>query len=567
MITSGWRAGALALVLLTACSQGSTPRSQGPGKTPLLGGPGPTITDVPDDQSQTAWFKAACKLPPVWLERVKRGDYPGRSPDVYLLVRPPNVMGGLDSMTTHSGPWPYLQQIPLMFYGPGYIPRQGTIRPDREVTMADVAPTVAELLHFDWPTGRPGRPIEEALLPADQRKAPPRLVITVVWDGGGWNVLHRWPDAWPHLKGLMERGTLVGNAIDGSSPSVTPAIHATLGTGAFPNQHGIVDIWQRLASGRVDESYVDYNPKNLELSTLGDLYDKSVHNKSKVGLVAETPWHLGMMSHGAQFKGGDKDIAVLEENDGTPVTRPSDYKLPSYIPGLPGYDRIVRKVDLDDGRLDNIWMGHRLLDHPELAIRTPVQTVYQTLQSKAILKREGFGKDDVPDLFYTNYKPVDLIGHLYNMLDPEMKPTLQYTDRMLGQLVSFLNQQVGNRKWVMVMTADHGQGPAPGKRGAWGVSINKLMEWVAREVHVDRQDLIQQQRPTGFWLDYASLGKDNVDEFASRVSDAVLRYTINDDWDGSLPNGYESRGNEKLFQAAFPRTALGDLIACAKSKP
>jgi predicted AlkP superfamily pyrophosphatase or phosphodiesterase len=557
MMTRGWRAGAVALVTLIACSQSTNPKPVQPTAD--------ATSSAPNDARDTAWFKQACKLPATWLERVRRGDYAGRSPEVYLLAKPPNVVGGLASMTTHSGPWPYLQQVPLVFYGPGYVPAQGTITPDREVTLADVAPTLAELLNFEWPTDRSGQPIEEALLPADRRPEPPRLIVTVVWDGGGWNVLHQWPDAWPNLSRLMAEGTTIGNAIDGSSPSVTPAIHATIGTGAFPHEHGIVDIWQRDGTKTL-ESYVDYNPKNLILPTLADLFDKSVGNASKVGVVAESPWHLGMMGHGAELKGGDKDIAVLEEDDGTPVTRPSDYTLPDYVPGIPGYDRIVQEVDLDDGRLDGIWMGHRLLDDPALAIRTPVQTVYQTKQSEAILKREDFGQDDVPDLFFTNYKPVDLVGHLYNMVDPEMEPTLQYTDKMLGRLIDFFNEKVGKGRWVMVMTADHGQGPAPQSRNAWGININVLMDYVAKRLKVAREDLIQQQRPTGFWLDIPTVGRKNVDEVSSRISDAVLDYTIDDDWSGTLPTGYEGRGGEKLFQAAFPRTALDDLIACSQSR-
>ncbi|HET7483421.1 MAG TPA: alkaline phosphatase family protein [Actinomycetota bacterium] len=551
--------GAVALALLVACSTG------GAATRPGASSPSTSLAPLPGNERETRWFKQACKLPATWLERVRRGDYPGRSPDVYLLSRPPNVMGGLETMTTHSGPWPYLQQVPLVFYGPGYIPSQGTIRPDREVTLADVAPTVAELLDFGWPTDRPGQPIEEALLPAEQRGAPPKLIVTVIWDGGGWNVLHRWPDEWPHLKSLMERGTLVGNAIVGSSPSVTPAIHATIGTGAFPRQHGIVDIWQR-AGDRVAQSYEKNNPKNLELPTLADLYDRSVGNRSKVGVVAETPWHLGMMGHGAHIKGGDRDIAVLEEKDGTPITRPSDYTMPSYIPGLPGYDRVVRHVDLEDGRLDDIWMGHRLLDDPSLAIRTPVQTIFQTKQSETILRREGFGRDNVPDLFYTNYKPVDLVGHIYNMLYPEMKPTLRETDRMLGHLIRFLNGQVGKKKWVMVMSADHGQGPAPGPRDAWGVNIQSVMDYLSKKIGIKRSDLFQQQRPTGLWLDIPTLGRKRATAAASRISDLMVDYTIDDDASGSLPSGYENRGDERLFEAAFPRTALDDLITCAQTR-
>ena len=45
--------------------------------------------------------------------------------------------------------------------------------------------------------------------------------------------------AWPNLKRLMGEGANFRNAITGSFPAVTACAHATIGTGAFPRQHGI----------------------------------------------------------------------------------------------------------------------------------------------------------------------------------------------------------------------------------------------------------------------------------------------------------------------------------------
>ena len=69
--------------------------------------------------------------------------------------------------------------------------------------------------------------------------ATPRVVVTFVIDGGGWNVLDHWPEDWPTLKRLMGEGMNYRDAITGSFPAVTAAAHATIGTGTFPNEHGI----------------------------------------------------------------------------------------------------------------------------------------------------------------------------------------------------------------------------------------------------------------------------------------------------------------------------------------
>jgi arylsulfatase A-like enzyme len=242
------------------------------------------------------------------LERTQRGNFDGRSPDVTMVPKAPNFTGSF-GFTTHAGPWPYVQRVPLVLYGPGFIESRGEVRLDRDVDLADLPSTLAELLDTPLPQGA-GSPIEEVLVPPDQRSEDLKLIVTVVWDGGGWNVLNRYPNAWPNLNTLMQRGTSLRNVMVGSSPSTTPAVHSTIGTGAWPSKHGAVDIPMR-KDGEMVASFEGFSADDVLLPTLADLYDQATGNKAKVGMVAERPWHLGMLGHGASLEGGDKDIAVL----------------------------------------------------------------------------------------------------------------------------------------------------------------------------------------------------------------------------------------------------------------
>src|SRR4030095_12793747 len=100
----------------------------------------------------------------------------------------------------------YLERIPLVVYGPGIVERSDSV--DR-VSLADLAPTTAKLIGFDdWPE-RAGQ-----VLPglATTRRTP-KMVVTYVFDGGGWNVLNHWPDDWPTLKRLMAGGANYRNAL------------------------------------------------------------------------------------------------------------------------------------------------------------------------------------------------------------------------------------------------------------------------------------------------------------------------------------------------------------------
>ena len=70
-------------------------------------------------------------------------------------------------------------------------------------------------------------------------RTPPKAIVTVVIDGGGWNALQAHPDSWPNIAGLMRDGTTYTNATIGSAPSITGALHANFGTGTYPVTHGI----------------------------------------------------------------------------------------------------------------------------------------------------------------------------------------------------------------------------------------------------------------------------------------------------------------------------------------
>ena len=351
-----------ALALSAAACTSDPPAPEDPDDTPAR---------VSKDIENTNWFRAACSLPKSQLRRIERGYIPGRSPDLMYVPDPRNYFNGF----AHSGPWEHVQEVPLVLYGPGHIRASGSVDADREVTVADITPTLAELLGTDIPRVD-GNVLTEALEPT--RPEPPRLIVVVVWDGAGTNVLERWPDAWPELARLVQNGISYEGATVGSSPSVTPPIHATIGTGVFPNEHGIVDIPQRTGD-KVEDSWEGTSPKNLTAPSLADVYDLATDNEAVMGMFAERAWQLGMIGRGSAQDGGDRDIAILTdpETDGGLITNEDLYELPELEdPAL--FERERQEVDLEDGMLDDSWMGHEILDDPADLPWTPVWTGYQT---------------------------------------------------------------------------------------------------------------------------------------------------------------------------------------------
>ena len=546
---------ALALCLISACtdSPGGKPEARRHGNS------GSTSGTV--DRPKGLVFNSACALPLKLLRPIRRGYYPGRSPEVVAIPLHPSSFGNFQ-VTTHSGPWDYLQRVPLVLYGPRFIDAGGSLSIRRQVTLADLAPTMAELLRTPWPRSRPGRPLTEALLPEKKRLDPPQLIVVVVWDGGGWNVLNRWPNQWPHLRKLMASGVSIQDVRVGSSPSVTPAIHATIGTGVYPKQHGIVDIFLRHGPKVVD-SWDTQSPTYLEVLALADLYDLRTDNKAKVGMVAEKGWHLGMIGHGAAIPGGDKDIAVMG-SPGKQFTNEDYYSLPSYLSDVPGLEQDLQRVDLADGRDDSAWLDHELVPLERTRL-SPVFTLFQNRLLRTLIKREQFGTDETTDLLYTNYKQLDLIGHVYNMISTEVADAIRYSDEALGDLENLLNRAVGKNDWVIAVTADHGQTPLPQSlQRAWPIEVNELERDASDRFGIEAEDLFQKTRPGAMWLDKGRLMKSGYT--LSDVARYLLDYRVRDNMtaDQVVPNGYEVRSSQRLFSSVFPYEWLPQVWSCAQ---
>jgi len=520
----------------------------------------PTVERVSEPEGN--WFESSCALDMNLLRRVRAGINPDRSPHITVVPREPNYYGGFSAFT-HSGPWDYVQRVPLAFYGPGFIRPRGPLKLNRLVTLADVAPTLAELVGTELPGRRPGRAITETLVD-DSRRGQPKVIVQVVWDGGGMNVLEQWPNAWPNLERIMAEGTSIRDVEVGSSPSVTPAVHATIGTGSFPKQHEIVDIPVR-DGDEVTGSYADGSPSNLALTTVADIYDQQVGNEAEIGLFSYKQWHWGLVGHGSYLEGGDKDIVFMNTPSGTFETNPLFYEMPEYATRVPGLEDYARLVDRADGRADGLWVGNDVLETSAADLRdTAAWTLYQTDIAIEVMERQGFGDDDITDLFFLNYKQVDGVGHRWNMLEPEVQEIVRYADADLERLMSWLDRNVGEREWVLMLTADHGQGPDPLRSGAWPIQQGPLLDDVGSEFDVDPDSLFQVERPGAYWVDRQVLEEKSMtlEDIAAFMNDYRLEDNVSDNQD--VPEPYKDRLREPLFSAAFPTSAIGRIWGCAK---
>lgn len=444
---------------------------------------------------------------------------------------------------SHSGPWSHLQRVPLLLYGPDHVPVAGRV--DRAATLADLAPTLGRILDFDF-DAPDGTILSEAVLP--DRRPPPKLILTVVWDSAGRNVLAEHPDAWPTLRALIPQGVWFERATVGTSPSTTPAVHATIGTGAFPERHGVVDLRFRF-EGEVAR-IVDERPEYLLAPTLVDRYSAETGQVAEIGLVASVGT-LGMIGHGASIEGGGRHLVAMHEGSvwGIDPHQADSFRFPAYANEVGGLDEAVRRVDLEDGALDGAWLGERVLGDPEDLSFSPAFAEHQTRVLEEVIRREGFGRDRVPDLLFTNYKQIDSVGHRWTMNSPQMEAVVRSSDQALGALIDVLDREVGEGEWIMVLTADHGAIPDPALTGATIIDLRELR----RDLDEAFGGAVEQVRPTQIWMDEPALGDQG--RTLADVAAFLAEYRRSHNARGPSMLTEEER-DERLFAAAFPSRLL-----------
>jgi hypothetical protein len=467
---------------------------------------------------------------------------PGLSTDISVIPREPNYVGSA-ARPVHSGPWDYLAEVPLVVHAPDLV-ANGEVK--ERASMDQVAPTLASWI---------GARMSGSVLPGFRSTGSPLLTVVIVWDGGGWNVLREHPDDWPFLRSLFERSLVFRSFEIGSSPSVTPPVHATLGTGRLPRQHGIPGLRTR-RDGEYLDPFLNLDPSGLRVPTLAERLVEQTDGRSKAAVLASVNWHLGMI-------GAAPGPVVLIRETGETYTNESLYSLPVATDDAL-LDREADELDTADGAADSGWRGHDLAD-PLVRYASPAHVAYQQALLERLIEVEGLGRDRWADVLFVNFKSVDDAGHNWGMSSAETGETLRATDSALRRMVRFLDREVGRGRWATLVTADHGQTPYPEESGAWPIGGAELQRDINERF--DRNDndvpLADRVSSPGVYVNRDELASNDVT--LERVAGWIAGYTVGENLKQGedLPERFGGREDEALFDAALAGSRLAGL-SCSR---
>jgi hypothetical protein len=309
----------------------------------------------------------------------------------------------------------------------------------------------------------------------------------------------------------------------------------------------------------------------LDSATLADVYDRALDNEPVVGTMASVTWHLNMMGHGAMWNGGDRDIAVLRISENSNEGAEGNawnikgknapwYRFPEYVNDLPNVDAYTDAVDRADGAADGRWRENSIEQYAN-GWDTPARVPFQDRLYEEVIRREGFGADDVPDLLFLNSKIIDHVGHVWSVNSPEMRDAVRWQDAGLRDFIGTLNREVGRGEWVIVLTADHGHQFDPDVSGAFQVTPNAVLTDLQDRFDTDCDDTsgIIGVRTSQTFLNVPELERDG--HTVEEVAEFMLHYTkaqASSDPTSLAPDEQD----DEVFAAVFPSAVFASPLAC-----
>lgn len=341
-------------------------------------------------------------------------------------------------------------------------------------------------------------------LSAGPRNEPPSLVVLVVVDQLGWDVLHHYEPAFSGgFRRLLEGGAVYTEAVYDHATTETAPGHATLATGVEPARNGIVgnDWYEGPPSDRrrvqntedPDVSIVGVpgevgrSPRNLLVDGLADWLRKArpgarvvaVSRKPRAAILPAGRGHDGLV-YWLSYTGRFVTSTWYRDADPAWVTRFDRDEMPGFVGdstwalAVPDSLRGLARADdapYENPRGSDVFPhryadverggGHRAPGLWEWLADTPATDVATLAFARRAVEAEGLGRDSVPDLLVVGLSSTDAIGHDYGPYSLEQLDNLWRLDRELGDFLDSLDRTVGRGRYVVALTADHGAPPMP----------------------------------------------------------------------------------------------------------
>jgi predicted AlkP superfamily pyrophosphatase or phosphodiesterase len=320
----------------------------------------------------------------------------------------------------------------------------------------------------------------------------PKLIVIVVIDQFRGDYLNRDHSKFKGrgFKLFTDEGAWFTDCYFDYANTKTAPGHATIGTGAYTDGHGIEanDFWDasrsndHKVSSVEDERYqlvdlpaasipanqpgapdtalkyvIGASPRNLRATTLGDELRLATDGHSRV-------YGVSLKDRAAILPAGQSANGAfwIDQSSGQFTT--STY----YMEHLPEWARAFNT----SGRVAEAAreaMVEGTTQFYELVGRTPAANRYELDFAKALISGEKLGQNGVTDLLVVSLSPNDIQGHQFGPDSDSEEQMILSLDRDLDGFNTWLDKTVGLQNVWLALSADHGIAPIPADAAKLGI--------------------------------------------------------------------------------------------------
>ena len=367
------------------------------------------------------------------------------------------------------------------------------------------------------------------LVAAAQTAAKPKLVLQITVDQLRGDLPERFGDRFCErgFKYLLNNGTVFRDAHHQHANTETIVGHTTLSTGADPSVHGMIgNVWLDRTSNELKYNVEDArfpilskdagvdqkteidptqrtarsdgrSPAAIMVSTFGDELAQHYAGKSKVfGVSVKDRGAIAMAGHAGK-------AFWFSKKNGEFITSSYYYEqYPEWVmrwnarkPALNFADKSWsllhdKSTYLFGDRDDQAWETDvagfgRTFPHEFGSANGKYFTTFLTLSPVGdqltfdfaieLIEREEIGMDDIPDYLSIGFSSTDYVGHVFGPSSLECEDQILRLDRLLEKLFQYVDQKVGLKNTIIVLSADHGGPEAPGYVQQFGMEADYIV--------------------------------------------------------------------------------------------
>ena len=347
----------------------------------------------------------------------------------------------------------------------------------------------------------------------------PRLVVGIVVDQMKYEYIPKFWNKYGNngFKRLVSQGFNAKNAHYSYAVTSTAPGHATVVTGTTPNYHGIVgnewfnpslnkeiycvdDFLQKSVGTLSDEG--KKSPRNLQTTTISDENRISSNFKAKTFSVALkdrsavlSGGHTSKMSYWFNAKNEGKFITSSYYMNELPewVKRFNERKnIKKYITNWETYYDIKLYVesgpDLNQHEIKYLGKNNSTFPYDlERKSKTKSGKIdYDVIKYSPFgndivkdfaldaIEYENLGKDEITDFLHIGFSSTDHVGHRFGANSVEVLDMYIRLDKNIEEILDYLDKKIGEKKYIIYLTSDHGITHVPSYLSENKVPFNQL---------------------------------------------------------------------------------------------